>query len=37
MISVVAVLFIHKKRPVSPWLLMGLVPTLVGAYLAFRR
>ncbi|KRE95140.1 hypothetical protein ASG76_05500 [Nocardioides sp. Soil774] len=28
-------LAIHGKRIVSPWLLLGVVPTLVGLYLAF--
>jgi len=27
---------IHHKRPVSVWLLLGLVPSAVGMYLTFR-
>jgi len=37
-IGVVAVatgLLIHQKSPLSPWLLLGLVPGLVGAWLTF--
>jgi hypothetical protein len=30
-----AALLIHRHRPVSPWLLPGLLPALVGAYLIF--
>ena len=30
-----AALLIHKHRPVSWWLLPGLLPALVGAYLIF--
>jgi hypothetical protein len=30
-IAVAAALLIHQRRPVSPWLLLGLLPTLVGA------
>lgn len=30
-LAMVAALLIHRRRPVSPWLLLGLVPTLVGA------
>ena len=30
-----AALLIHRHRPVSWWLLPGLVPALVGAYLIF--
>jgi len=32
-----AALAIHKHRPVSWWLLPGLLPALVGAYLIFWR
>lgn len=31
--SVAAGLAIHRRRVLSPWLLLGLVPTLVGAWL----
>ncbi len=31
--AVAAGLAIHKKHPVSPWLLLGTVPSLVGAVL----
>jgi hypothetical protein len=36
-IAMVAALLIHQKRPVSPWLLVGLVPSLVGAWWIFLR
>lgn len=28
---------IHKKNPVTGWLALGVVPSLIGAYLAFGR
>ena len=31
-----AALLIHRRRPVSWWLLPGLLPALVGGYLIFR-
>jgi hypothetical protein len=34
-VAMVAALIIHKHRLLSPWLLLGLVPALVGAYLMF--
>jgi hypothetical protein len=34
-LAIVAALLIHKRRPVSPWPLLGLLPSLVGAYLLF--
>jgi uncharacterized membrane protein YdcZ (DUF606 family) len=37
-IGVVAVatgLLIHRKSPVTPWLLLGLIPMLVGLYFTF--
>jgi hypothetical protein len=34
-IAVAAALVIHQKRPVSGWLLLGLLPGLVGAWLIF--
>ncbi len=34
-ISVVAGLLIHKKSPLTPWLLLGLLPTVVGALIVF--
>ena len=36
-IAMVAALLIHEKRPVSPWLLVGLVPSLVGTWWIFLR
>jgi hypothetical protein len=36
-LGVVAVLLIHKKRPVSPWLAAGLLPSLVGACVMYWR
>jgi hypothetical protein len=35
-LAVAAGMLIHGKRPLSPWLLLGLVPGLVGAWLTFR-
>lgn len=37
MIAVATALVIHKKRVLSPWLLLGTLPAVVGAYLAFLR
>ncbi len=34
-IAAAAALVIHQKSPVSPWLLLGLVPGLVGAWFVF--
>lgn len=31
-VAVVAGLLIHQRNPLSPWLLAGLLPSLVGAY-----
>lgn len=36
-VAVVSARVIHQKRPLSPWLLLGFAPTVVGAYLAFWR
>jgi hypothetical protein len=36
-IAVAAALAIHKKNPLSPWLLLGFLPTLVGSYFVFGR
>lgn len=35
-IAVATGLGIHGRRVLSPWLLLGVVPTLVGLYLTFR-
>jgi hypothetical protein len=34
-IAFVAALLIHQHRVLSPWLLLGLVPCAVGAFLIF--
>ena len=34
-IAVVAALVIHQHRVLSPWLLLGLLPGLVGAFIVF--
>lgn len=34
-LSVLAVLLIHKQRPVSPWLVLGVLPAVVGAWFVF--
>ncbi len=36
-LAVVLVRVIHGKRVLSPWLLVGLVPGLVGAWFCFGR
>jgi hypothetical protein len=36
-LGVVAFRLIHKKRWLTPWLLIGTIPSLVGAYLIFWR
>ncbi len=36
-LAVAAGLAIHGKRILSPWLLLGLLPPLVGAWLIFWR
>ncbi len=30
-----AVLVVHRRFPVSPWLLAGLIPSAIGAYFLF--
>jgi hypothetical protein len=35
MVAVATALLIHRRRPLSPWLLLGTLPAVVGAYLAF--
>jgi hypothetical protein len=37
LLAMVAALLIHQARVLSPWLLLGLVPTLVGVYFIFVR
>jgi hypothetical protein len=34
---VATALIIHQKRILSPWLLLGTLPAVVGAYLVFAR
>jgi len=34
-IAVLTARVIHQKRLLSPWLLLGFLPTVIGAYLAF--
>lgn len=36
-LAVFSGLAIHQRRLVSPWLLLGWLPALVGAYLIFGR
>ena len=36
-LAVVAALLIHQVRVLSPWLLLGLLPTAVGIYFIFVR
>jgi hypothetical protein len=35
-LAVAAGLLIHGKRPLSGWLLLGLIPALVGTWFTFR-
>jgi hypothetical protein len=35
--AVAAALAIHKRRLLTGWLVVGLVPTVVGLYLGFGR
>jgi drug/metabolite transporter (DMT)-like permease len=37
LLAVVAALLIHHKHPLSPWLVVGLLPTVVGVYFIFLR
>jgi hypothetical protein len=34
-ISVAVGLMIHQRRPLSPWLVLGVLPAVVGAFLVF--
>jgi hypothetical protein len=34
-IAIIAALLIHQHRLLSPWLLLGLVPSVVGAFVIF--
>ena len=36
-LAMVAALLIHQKSVLSPWLLLGLMPTVVGVYFIFVR
>jgi hypothetical protein len=35
-LSVLAGALIHRKRPLNPWLPLGVLPAVVGAYFLFR-
>ena len=35
-ITVVVVLLINRRRPISPWLVLGLLPMAVSAYWVLR-
>lgn len=35
-VAVIAARLIHRASPLTPWLLVGLLPGLAGAYLTFR-
>ncbi|MGZ4427143.1 MAG: hypothetical protein ACXVXC_17090 [Nocardioidaceae bacterium] len=37
LLAMVAALLIHQRRPLSAWLLIGLLPSLVGVYFVFLR
>ncbi len=34
-LAVLAALLVHQQRPLSPWLLLGALPTVVGAWIVF--
>jgi len=34
-VAIIAALLIHQHRLLSPWLLLGLAPSIVGAYFIF--
>lgn len=36
-VAMVAALLIHQKSPLSTWLLLGLLPSIVGAWWIFLR
>lgn len=36
-IAVLSALLIHQRRLTSPWLVLGLLPTVVGGYFVFWR
>ena len=36
-IAVLSALLIHQRRLVTPWLFLGLLPTVVGGYSVFWR
>ena len=36
LITVILVLLINRRRPLSPWLVLGLLPMAVSAYWIFR-
>ena len=36
-IAILSALLIHQRRLVSPWLVLGLLPTVVGGYFVFWR
>jgi len=35
-LAIEAAVLIHRHRPVTAWLLLGLIPPLVGAWVIFR-
>ena len=36
-VAIATALLIHQRRPVSPWLLLGLLPSLAGAWWLWLR
>ena len=36
-LAIAAVFAIHRRRAATPWLVLGLLPSLLGAYLCFLR
>jgi len=34
-LAILAALLVHRQRPLSPWLLLGILPSVVGAWIIF--
>ena len=37
LVAIATALLIHQRRPLSPWLLLGLLPSLAGAWWLWLR
>lgn len=36
-LAIAATFAIHRRRPITPWLVLGLLPSLLGVYFCFLR